>query len=101
MFGVDTRGQSELYREPIKDENIYEKPPEKKPKFNPNDPSTFKHSQLYKKWQMDSDADGAMGTSVKKTGWIEFFSQPSPPQIWFKMWDDRDSPALIAAKLKK
>ena len=45
-----------------------------KPKFNPNDPSTFQHSTLFKKWQVDSNiyAKMAANPSPKKKGWFDF-----------------------------
>ena len=49
LFGFDTRGQSEVYREPTEDKSFSMTQVEKK-KFDPNDPSSFKHSNLYKKW---------------------------------------------------
>ena len=99
LVGVNTRGQSIKYEEPTQQTEV-EVPDfmQPKPKFNPNDPSTFQHCNLYKKWQSDSNIMAL--PPPKKKGFFDFSRDPSPPRIWYKMWDDRDSPALIAVKLK-
>lgn len=102
LVGFDTRGQSEYYVEPTK-ETVIEVPEAEKPKkFDKNDPSTYKYSSLYKKWQFDSDFYNKP-PSPKKKGLFDFSSSEPEPKIvyWGMMYQPNDSPALKELKLKE